>query len=142
LISALVFALAGMLLPALWFAPVLVRAHGDQVSWLLYVGLPGVAAALAGGLLGSPLVVPTARGRDGAAMLRGAIIATAALVFFAPLYAGVVKWTAPGRTSVLGLTLLVLGFGALARWWAVARVGGLVGWVLYRWSLRRLRAAA
>lgn len=142
LVSALVFAVAGILLPGLWFAPVLVPGRRDGAVWLLYVGLPGVAAALAGALLGSPLVVPVARNRDGAAVLRGAGVATAALVFFAPLYALVLKWTEPGWTSVLGLTVLVLGFSALAIWWPVAAVGGLVGWGLYRWSLRRVRAAA
>ena len=137
LVSALVFALAGALLPGLWFAPVLVQRRGDGVSWLLYVGLPGAAAAIAGGLLGSPLVAPVARDREGAAALRGVGIAAAALVLFAPLYAWVLKWTEPGWTSVLGLTVLVLEFGALAMGWPVAAVGGLVGWGLYRWSLRR-----
>jgi hypothetical protein len=136
LLAGLAFGAAGMLLTALWFLPVLVRGHGDVVSWLLYVGLPGMAAAIAGAVLGHPLVRPSPPGGDGAAVLRGVAIATVALILFAPLYAWVLKWTEPGWTSVIGLTVLVLEFGALAMWWALAVVGGLVGWGLYRWSRR------
>jgi len=140
-LAALVFGVAGMLLPALWFLPVLVTSRGG-VSWLLYVWLPGAAGAMAGALLGRPLVRPTSQGHDGAAVVRGIAIATAALVLFAPLYASVVKLTEPGWTSVTGLTLLVLEFGTLAMGWGLAVVGGLVGWGLYRWSLRKSEAAA
>ncbi|HEX5386439.1 MAG TPA: hypothetical protein VFW66_07080 [Gemmatimonadales bacterium] len=112
------------------------------MSWLLYLGLPALAAAAAGALFGRPLVAPSGPGRDGAAMLRGAGIATVALIFFAPLYACVVKWTEPGWTSVVGLTLLVIFFAALAMWWALAAMGGLVGWALYRFSLRAGRPGA
>lgn len=136
-VSALVFGAAGMLPPTLWFVPALVTRHGDAVSWLLYLALPGACAAIAGALLGRPLAAPTAPGRGGGAMLRGVGVATAALLLFAPLYACVVKWTEPGWTSVLGLATAVLGVAALTLWWTLAVVGGLAGWLLYRWSLRR-----
>lgn len=136
-VSALTFGGAGMLPPSLWFVPALVTRHGDAVSWLLYLGLPGASGAIAGALLGRPLAAPAAPGRDGGAILRGVGIATAALLLFAPLYARVVKWTEPGWTSVLGLATAVLGVAALTLWWTLAAVGGLAGWLLYRWSLRR-----
>jgi hypothetical protein len=142
LLAALAFGVAGMLLTALWFGPVLVTGRGNRVTWLLYVGLPGVAGAMAGALLGPPLVRPSSRGGDRAAVLRGVGIATTALVLFAPLYACVLKWAEPGWTSVMGLTVLVLAFGALAMWWALAVVGGLVGWGLYRWAGRSWQTAA
>ena len=138
-VSALTFGGAGMLPPALWFAPALVTRHGDAVSWLLYLVLPGASGAIAGALVGGPLAEPAAPGRDGGAILRGVGVATAALLLFAPLYACVVKWTEPGWTSVLGLATVVLGVAAITLWWTLAAVGGLAGWLLYRWSLRRDR---
>ena len=142
LLAALVFGAAGMLVPALWFAPVLVTGHGDRTNWLLYAGLPGVAAATAGALLGVPLVRAPSPGRDRAAILRGASIAAVALILFAPLYAVVLRLAEPGWTSTLGLALMVLEFGALAVGWVLLLAGGLVGWGLYRWALRAPPVAA
>jgi hypothetical protein len=140
-LAAVAFGGGGALLAALWFGPVLIGGHGDGVGWLLYVVLPGLAGAASGALLGSPLARPAGRGREGAAMGRGALVGAAALLVYAPLYAAVVKWAEPGWTSVLGLSLLVLEFGGIAVGWALVLVGGVVGWGLYRWALRRARAA-
>ena len=52
-----------------------------------YAGLPGVAAAASGAMLGPPLVRSSGPGGDRAAFLRGAGIALVALLLFAPLYA-------------------------------------------------------
>jgi len=134
-LAALVFGGAALLLTGLWFGPILVR-RAEPVSWLLYAGLPGIAAAVSGGLLGRPLVCRRGPGGDGPAFLRGAAIALVALLLFAPLYAGVLKVTEPGWTSVAGLTVLVLEFGALALGWALVLVGGLAGWGLHRWARR------
>ena len=134
-LAALVFGGAALLLTGLWFGPILVRS-ADPVSWLLYAGLPGIAAAVSGALLGRPLLRRRGPGGDGMAFLRGAAIALVALFLFAPLYASVVKVTEPGWTSVVGLTVLVLEFGALALGWALVLVGGLAGWGLHRWARR------
>lgn len=141
LLAAFVFGSAALVLTGLWFGPVLVR-RADAVSWLLYVGLPGIAAAIAGAVLGRPLVQPRDPAAEGAALLRGAGIAVVALLLFAPLYASVVKVTEPGWTSVVGLTLIVLEFGALALGWALVLVGSLVAWGLHRWARRASPSAA
>jgi hypothetical protein len=137
-LAALVFGGAALLLTGLWFGPILVRRVAP-VSWLLYLVLPGMAAAVAGALLGQPLVRRRGPRGDGSAFLRGAAIALVALVLFAPLYAGVVEVTEPGWTSVVGLTGLVLEFGAVALGWALVLVGGLAGWGLHRWAGRTPR---
>jgi hypothetical protein len=67
-----------------------------------------------------------------AAVLRGAATATLAIIVFAPSFALLFAWTAPGRVSVVGLTVTVLVFSALALWWVVAIVGGALGWALHR----------
>jgi hypothetical protein len=139
--AALAFGAAGMLLPAAWFAPVLLRAH-DAASWALYVALPGAAGAAAGALLGRTLATPGGVGDGASAALRGAGVGALALLLFAPLFAAGVKWSEPGWTSVLGLTALVLELGALAVGWAVLVVGGAVGWLLYRGTRARARARA
>jgi hypothetical protein len=140
-LAALVFGGAALLLTGLWFGPILVRRVAP-VSWLLYAILPGMAAAIAGALLGQPLVRRRVPGGGGSAFLRGAAIALVALVLFAPLYAGVVKVTEPGWTSVVGLTGLVLEFGVVALGWALVLVGGLAGWGLHRWAGRAPPPAA
>ncbi len=134
-LAAFVFGGTALVLTGLWFGPILVR-RADPVSWLLYAGLPGVAAAASGAMLGPPLVRSSGPGGDRAAFLRGAGIALVALLLFAPLYAGVVKLTEPGWSSVVGLTVLVLEFGALALGWVLVLAGGLAGWALYRWGRR------
>jgi len=128
-LGALSFGVAGMLLPALWFAPVLTQSR-DRGVLVLYVALPGLAGAIAGGL-GGPLLHPT-RCRSGSrAGLRGAAIAGAALVVFAPLFALGIKWTEPGWTNLLGLMLMTLWFSVLAIGWAVVIVGAFAGWLAW-----------
>jgi len=136
-------ALPGTLeLAAAWFLTSIIHGGGDRVALLLYLGLPGLSGSLAGAAFGRPLLEPSGPGRDGPAALRGAAIATAALLLFAPLFAIVFKLTQPGQTNVIGLTVFVLGFSALALWWVLAAVGAFVGWSLYRWAMSTTRAAA
>ena len=130
---ALAFGLAGVLVSAGWFLPVLARSR-NPVSFLLFLGLPGVTAAVAGALMGRPLVAPSRPRSDWWAARRGAAIATVALMLFAPMFAAVIKMTEPGWTSVVGLTMLVLWFAFLAAWWVLVAVGAVVGWLLYRWA--------
>jgi hypothetical protein len=91
LLTALAYGVAGMLLPVLWLGPALVTGRGNRLTLLLYVGLPGMAGAMAGALPGPPHLRPFSQGGDGAAVLREAGIATTALVICAPLYACVLK---------------------------------------------------
>jgi hypothetical protein len=127
---AVAFGLAGMLVSAAWFLPVLLPSR-NLVAFVLFVGLPGFAAAGAGALFGRPLVA-SSRPRSGWwAARRGALVATVALGLFAPMFAVGIKWTEPGWTSVAGLTVLVLWGAFLAAWWVLAAVGALVGVVLH-----------
>lgn len=129
---AMAFGFAGLLVSTPWFLLVIARSR-NPVSFLLFLGLPGIAAAVAGALLGRPLVAPSPRSGWWAAG-RGAAIATVALLLFAPMFATVIKWTEPGWTSVVGLSFLVLWFAFIAVWGKVAAVGAGVGWVLHRWA--------
>ena len=138
--AALAFSLAGFLVPAAWFGPTIARSL-DWIAFVLYIGLPSLAAATAGAIFGQPLLDPTQCRSGRAAALRGAGIATTALVLYAPLFAGFFAWTEPGRASVLGLTVMVLWFSFLAVWWSVAAVGAAVGWLLHRRAVRGARAA-
>jgi hypothetical protein len=131
LLAAFAFGVAGSLLPAAWFLPTIVRTD-DPRALLLYVGLPGLAAAAAGAGLGAPLLDRTRTRGPGAAALRGAGIASIALLLFAPLFALTFTWTAPGQTGIVGLTALVLIFSLIGVWWAAALVGALVGLILWR----------
>ena len=132
-VAALAFGVAGLLLSAIWFLPILAASH-RLAPLTLFVGLPGLAAGFAGWILGAPLLDPT-RCRSGArAALRGAGIALTALAVFAPLLALGIKWTEPGWTNPLGLAALILWFGVIAVWWVTALVGALVGWLLWRWA--------
>ena len=141
LLAALAFGVAGSLLPAAWFLPTIVRTD-DPVALLLYVGLPAVAAAAAGAALGGPILDTTRARGPGAAALRGAGIASVALLFFAPLFAVAFSWTTAGQTGILGLTVLVLVFSFLGLWWGAALVGALVGMVLWWLATFCARAGA
>jgi hypothetical protein len=129
------FGLAGLLVSTAWFLPVLARSR-NPIPFLLFLGLPPVAAAVAGALLGPPLVVASVPRNDWWAARRGAAITTVALMLFAPMFAMVIKWTEPGWTSVAGLTVLVLWFAFIAVWCPVVAVGAMVGWLLYRCTAR------
>lgn len=139
LVAALSFGAAGVLLPVLWFGPTLLR-NRDGVGGVLYIVLPGLAAATAGALAGHPLLSATRTRGTWQAVGRGALVASLALLIFAPLFALLFRWTAPERTDGLGLTAFVLVFSAVAVWPTAAATGGAVGWLLYRVA-RALRAA-
>jgi hypothetical protein len=140
LFAALAFGAGGFALSGAWFLPI-VAPNGSVVGFVLYVALPGLAATIAGGALGAPLLDPARCRSGGNAALRGAATSLAALVIFAPLFAFGIKWTEPGWTSPLGLAWLVLTVGLLAVGWMVAVVGAGVGWLVWR-RLSRLPEAA
>ena len=85
-------------------------------------------------IMGKPIFDPARVSRPGIVALRGALIATVALLFFAPLFATVYVWTEPTTEhwNLLGLTFLVLVGSAVAVWRLVALTGAGVGWVLFR----------
>ena len=131
LAAALAFGAAGSALPAVWFLPT-VLSRWDPVALVLFIGLPGVAAATAGALVGAAICDPVKRISSQSAILRGAGVATLAFVIFAPMFSVLFAYTSPGQTGILGLALMVLIFSAVAIWWLAALVGGLVGWLLHR----------
>jgi hypothetical protein len=131
LAAALAFGMAGSALPAVWFLPTVI-SRWDPVALMLFIGLPGVAAAAAGALAGAAICDPMKRISSQGAIVRGAGVATLALVIFAPMFSVLFAYTSPGQTGILGLTFLVLIFSVVAIWWLAALVGGLTGWLLQR----------
>lgn len=129
--AAGVFAAAGLLLAAAWFAPAF-RRTGDFVTLALYVGLPGLAAAVAGWLRGPALSLRAANGVQAA--WRGAVTGMLGFVIYAPLFALGIKWSEPGWSSLLGLTALTLSVGLLTVGWVIAGVGAVAGWVVWRFG--------
>ena len=127
------FGIAGTGLALLWWSPIIFSARG-LLPFVLFIGSPGVSAALAGWAFGKPLLDPARVSRPGIAALHGAAIASVALLFFAPLFATLYVWTEPATEhwNILGLTFLVLVGSALAVWWLVALTGAAVGWALHR----------
>jgi hypothetical protein len=136
--AALVFGAAGLLLPAVWFLPVIRPA--DDVARTLYVWLPGATAAVAGAL-GAPWLDPIRCRNPGAAALRGIGLAAGALLVFAPLFAFGIWWSEPGWTNPAGLAILVLWLSLLTIGWAVAGIGALAGWIVWRWRGRARSAS-
>jgi hypothetical protein len=105
----------------------------DALLFALFIGVPGVSAAVAGWILGVPLLDKT-RCTSLRAALRGAAIGSVALLLFAPLFAIVYVWTEPAteHTNILVLAVVLLIGAAFAIWWQVAMIGAAVGWGLYR----------
>jgi hypothetical protein len=131
--ASLGFGAAGTALSVLWWSPVIFDARSAR-PFVLFIVLPGVSATIAGWALGKSLLDPARVSRPGIAALRGAAIASVALLLFAPLFATLYVWTSPPTEhwSIPGLTFLVLVGSALAVWWLVAATGAAVGWALYR----------
>lgn len=127
------FGIAGTALAVLWWSPVIFSAQSG-LPFMLFIGSPGISAAIAGLVFGKPLLDPARVSRPGMAALRGAVIASVGMLLFAPLFATLYVWTSPPAEhwNVLGLTFLVLAGSALAVWWLVALTGAAVGWTLYR----------
>jgi hypothetical protein len=125
------FGIVGTMLSIVWWTPVIFHAAG-ALPVLLFIGLPGISAALAGWAFGKPLI--DSAHRPGIAALRGIAIGSVALTLFAPMFAIVYVWTSPPTEhwSIPELALLVLPGSILAVWWLVAAIGGAVGWALSR----------
>ena len=128
--AAVSFGAAGSLIPATWFLPS-VLSRRDGVALVLFVVVPGAAAALAGALAGAPLCDPARTISERAAVVRGIAVAMFALVIFAPMFAALFAYTAPGRTNFLGMVVLVVTFSVLAIGGTAALVGGAMGWLLH-----------
>jgi hypothetical protein len=128
--AAVSFGAVGSVIPATWFLPS-VLSRRDGAALLLFVVFPGAAATLAGGLVGAPLCDPARIVSQREAVIRGVGVATLAWVIFAPMFAAFFAYTAPGRTNVLGMVILVLTFSVLAIGGVAALVGGAVGWLLH-----------
>jgi hypothetical protein len=117
---------------ALLWGPRIFSAR-DALLLALFIGVPGVSAAVAGWILGKPLLDKT-RCTSLRAALRGAAIGSVALLLFAPLFAIIYVWTEPAseHANVLGLAVVLLIGGAFAVWWQVALIGAAVRWGLHR----------
>jgi hypothetical protein len=126
--AALAFGAAGIALSTLWWSPVIFKAQGP-LPFVLFIGVPGISAAIAGWAFGKPLFDPIRVSGPRIAALRGAAIASVALVLFAPLFATAYIWTSPPNEhwNLLGLTLLLLIGSAVAVWWLAAAIGAVMG---------------
>ena len=84
--AALVFGATGTALSILWWSPVIFQTRA-VLPVVLFIGTPGVSAAVVGGILGKPLLDPARVLNSINAALRGAAIASLALLLFAPMFA-------------------------------------------------------
>ena len=130
--AALVFGATGTALSILWWSPVIFQTRA-VLPVVLFIGTPGVSAAVVGGILGKPLLDPARVRSSINAALRGAAIASLALLLFAPMFATLYVLTqAPyEHWSILNLTLLLLIGSAFVAWWLVALIGAAAGLALY-----------
>jgi hypothetical protein len=122
-----------MALSALWWTPVIFQAR-NVLPFVLFIGVPGISAAVAGSLFGKPLLISARTRSARVAALRGVAIASFALLLFAPLFATIYVLTAPANEhwNVVGLTLVLLIGSTVAVWWIAAMIGAAVGWMLFR----------
>lgn len=130
--AALGFGAAGTVLSLLLWSPLIFQARG-VLPFVLFIGTPGVSAAVAGWALGKWLLNSARVCRPRSAALRGAVIASLALLLFAPLFATVYVLTEPATEhwDIANLTFLLLVGSAFVTWFRVALIGAAVGWVLY-----------
>jgi hypothetical protein len=131
--AALGFGAAGTALSILWWSPVIFEAWG-VLPFALFIGAPGLSAAIAGWVLGKSLLNSARVCRPRSAALWGMAIASLALLLFAPLFATLYVLTQPATEhwDIVSLTFLILVGSAIVIWWLVALTGAAVGWALYR----------
>lgn len=131
--AALGFGAAGTVLSLLLWSPLIFQARG-VLPFVLFIGTPGVSAAVAGWALGKWLLNSARVCRPRSAALRGAVIASLALLLFAPLFATVYVLTQPATEhwDIASLTFFLLVGSAFVIWFRVALIGAAVGWALYR----------
>lgn len=130
--TTLSFCVAGIALSIFWWSPVIFQRQSVQ-QFALFIGVPGISAAVAGWTLGKPLFDSAGVPRPISAAIRGALISSFALLLFAPLFATLYVWTQPvtEHWSILTLTSLILVGSAFVAWAKVALVGAGVGWAIY-----------
>ena len=128
----LCFCMTGTVLSVLWWSPLIFQGRGALLI-VLFIGTPGISAAIAGCFLGKPLLDPACIRRPRSAAIRGALIASFALLIFAPMFAILYVWTQPPTEhwDVVNLTLLILVGSAVVAWFKVALIGAVLGWGLY-----------
>jgi hypothetical protein len=131
--AAFGFGAAGTALCLLLWGPLIFQARGVR-PFVLFIGTPGVSAAVAGWALGKWLLDSARVCRPRTAALRGAVIGSLALLLFAPLFATIYVLTQPATEhwDIASLTFLLLIGSAFVIWLRVALIGAAVGWVLYR----------
>ena len=132
-LTALGFGAAGSGLSILWWSPVIFQGRG-LLLFVLFIGTPGVSAAVAGWIFGKTLFDGARVSGPRSAALWGMVIASLALLLFAPLFATfyVLIQPATEHWDIVSLTFLILLGSAVAIWWLVALAGAAVGWALYR----------
>lgn len=132
-LAALGFGAAGTALCLLLWGPLIFQAQGVR-PFVLFIGTPGVSAAIAGWILGKWLLDSARICRPSSAALRGAVIGSLALLLYAPLFATVYVLTQPTTEhwDIASLTFLMLVGSAVIIWLRVALIGAAIGWVLYR----------
>ena len=131
--AALGFGAAGTTLCLLLWGPLIFQAQGAR-PYVLFIGTPGVSAAIAGWTLGNWLLNSARACRPGSAALRGAVIGSLALLLYAPLFATVYVLTQPATEhwDIASLTFLMLVGSAFVIWLRVALIGAAIGWALHR----------
>jgi hypothetical protein len=131
--ATLGFGAAGTTLCLLLWGPLIFQAQGMR-PFVLFIGTPGVSAAIVGWALGKWLLDSARVCRPRTAALRGAVIGSLALLLFAPLFATVYVLTQPATEhwDIASLTFVLLVGSAFVIWLRVALIGAAVGWVLYR----------
>jgi hypothetical protein len=136
LLLAVIFGGAGILAATLWWTPLIFQARG-ATTFVLFILLPGVCAAIAASLIGKPLLDLEPARRVTRPALRGAFIGSLGLALFAPLFSTLYVLTEPATEhwDVLGLTILVFLGAMVAAWWLVALTGAVVAWVVHRFAL-------
>jgi hypothetical protein len=131
--AAFGFGVAGTALSILWWSPVIFQAR-TILPFVLFIGTPGISAAVAGWAAGKPLLTRDCRPRSAA--LRGMAISSLALLLFAPLFATLYVLTQPATEhwKIVSLAFFMLVGSAVVIWPLVALIGAAVGWTLYRLS--------
>lgn len=130
IVAALVFAVAGLIVPVTWYGPVVI--HGGVPLWALFFGLPALAAG-ALGAVGVSFLHPPRCGSAPVAALRGAGLAFAAYVFFAIPFGVGMSWADgnPSATNGLGISMLILTAGLLVAGPWVLGLGAAAGAVVW-----------
>jgi len=122
----------------------MIPSKGRWIRLIIWCGLPGLASALSGAILGVRIFDPKLVKGGGSAAIHGLLVILLAYLFLAPMFtAGIALTDSPKATVYpFGMSLTVLWLAPLLTGVYAFPLGALAGYLLFRVRGRLLSSSS